>query len=63
MKIYQKRFEILKNITYDIDMKEGFNTKKYLDSQTEKFKKALTSKPGKPAFLEFGGKPFSDLLT
>lgn len=40
--------------------KEGFDTQKYLDSQTEKFQKALTNEPDKPAFLEFGGKPFSD---
>ena len=41
-------------------MKEGFDTKKYLEKQTEKFQEALNERKGNPAFLEFGGKPFSD---
>jgi len=40
--------------------KEGFDTKKYLEKQTEKFQEALGRGNGNPAFLEFGGKPFSD---
>jgi len=41
-------------------MKKGFDANKYLESQGEKFEKALTNEPDKPAFLEFGGKSFSD---
>lgn len=40
--------------------KEGFDTRKYVDEQTKKFQNALDSEPNKPAFLEFGGKPFED---
>lgn len=40
--------------------KEGFQAKKYLESQAEKFTQALDRKDGQPAFLEFGGKPFTD---
>jgi uncharacterized protein (UPF0371 family) len=41
-------------------MKEGFDTKKYLESQQKKFSDALKDDASRPAFLEFGGKPFSD---
>lgn len=41
-------------------MKEGFNTKKYLEAQEIKFEEALNHDPDKPVFIEFGGKPFSD---
>lgn len=48
------------DLPYNIMSKEGFSTKKYLDVQREKFTEALSKGSGKPAFLEFGGKPFSD---
>lgn len=40
--------------------REGFDSKKYLDKQQQEFSAALAKGPGKPAFLEFGGKPFLD---
>ena len=52
--------KIIDHIINQKNPKQGFNSPKYLESQTEKFYEALTSKPNKPAFLEFGGKPFDD---
>lgn len=39
---------------------EGFDPKRYLDKQQQEFAAALTKDSEKPAFLEFGGKPFFD---
>lgn len=52
--------KIIDHIISQKKPKPGFNTPKYLESQTEKFYEALTNQPDNPAFLEFGGKPFSD---
>jgi uncharacterized protein (UPF0371 family) len=38
----------------------AFDNRKYLEKQGEKIQEAITNEPDKPAFLEFGGKPFTD---
>ena len=40
--------------------KPGFHATEYLRRQAEKFYEAFSQTDGKPVFLEFGGKPFSD---
>ncbi len=43
-------------------MKEaiGFNTEKYLESQTNHINRKIQALEGAPVFMEFGGKPFGD---
>src|SRR3989344_4301715 len=41
-------------------MKDAFDNRKYLKTQQDAFEKALKRDAGKPTFVEFGGKPFTD---